>query len=753
MRICPQSAFLLISFNALAQTTLQNPALGLPSQAGAHEYRFREHPSQPGRHYGGWRGPFNVDTSYILDMPVTIGFNGYCLKQGTPVTSGTPAVANVPMDFLPCETNWTSFTSTNGTQSLRPAGTISASVAEIRFLDAGTGTDPAGGAWRARANTTATDSNWTLIDNAGVEIMRAVSVASSSSVYEITMNQRIIPPADDYGSIGKAGRRFNEGRFNTVYMDACVGAGCGGGSSPWTRDSGTGVVSLVTLTDDVTMRKLRWESSEGSGLFWDSYATVTGASPGTREWQLRDNAGSPVIRFQRQFAGAVVDDAILDMDFLPATTGTRSLGSSAVRWQDGYINNLRPASITPPSGMVSLDGDLTVTAGNSLGLSGNRIPKLWVQDFDCAGTGCPSGSSPWTRNSGTGVVSLVTVTDETVVRKLRWDSEEGSGLYWDSYATATGASPGTREWRLRDNAGVDVLLLQRSLSGTTTDDAILDMDFLPSADGVRFLGTSSRRWEQAHLNKVYTTLLTPGAGSTIEIDGSLHPTSAVSGSAGVGTQSNPFNVGGFRNFYTFAIVPISGTEIAWFNDLVPNVTGGNLGSSSRRVGTLYTQSINCSGGTCPDSKWTDGGATTYLTSSDNVAIGLTSTAFKFEVGGSSKLDGDVRFGGDIFCVTDGGCDIGDNGFGTVLRPANGYFATAIYTFNGAGSSVVRTSLSGSGLIVRDSGGTQVASVSGSSGRVSSIAGFTTNGLNGLTFTSPGGCVFSGGILTTSCATW
>jgi hypothetical protein len=502
----------------------------------------------------------------------------------------------------------------------------------------------------------------------------------------------------------------------------------------------------ATLNTKVT----EWRDVNNSGLFWDARAEVGNPASTTVQWYMRDNAGAKVVEFQRTFLGAASNNATLDMHWLPRTDGVRNLGSASFRWGDGHINRVRSNFAVPPTGILELDGDLTVTAGNSLGLSANRIPKIWVQDFDCSGVGCPATSSPWQRNSGTGVVSLVTATDDTTVRKMRWESNDGSGLYWESMATVTGASPGTREWQLIDNAGAPVLRLQRQFAGAVVDDAILDMDFLPATDGARNLGASAKRWDQAHLNKVYTTLFTPGAGASIEIDGSLLPTSAASASAGVGSQSVPFNVGAFRNLYTLAIVPVTGTQVEWFNDLVPQTSGGNLGSVSRRVGTLYTTSIDCSGGTCPSSKWTDGGATTYLIATgDNVAIGIASTSFKLEVSGTSKLDGDTRFGGDLFCVTDGGCDVGDNGFGTVLRPSSGHFASALFTYNGGGSSTIRTSLSGSGLIVNNSGGTQVASISGSTGRISTSAGFTVGGVNGVT-ASGAACVItaiSGGIIT------
>jgi hypothetical protein len=662
--------------------------------------------------------------------------------------------------------------------------TLDTKVLEIRDLNG------SGLKWNTKGEVTASSTNRLLIsDSAGNVAMELSRKLSSTTTNEAIFDLHLIPRTDNARLIGSASKRWSEAYINrlrsnfatpptgTLELDGdltltagntigmsgnripkiwvvdfdCSGTGCPGGASVWTRNSGSGYLEPTTNTDDIWVRKLVIKDTAGSGLFWDLYGELGNPASQTNRVFLRDGAGVKVIEFERTLSGSTSNTARLDMTFEPLTDGTRNLGASAKRWANGYINHVRANFITPPTGVLEVDGDLTVSSGNSIGLSAQRIPKIWVQDFDCAGTGCPA-TSPWQRNSGTGVVSLITATDDTLVRKVRWDSNDASGLFWDSYATVTGSSPGTREWQLRDNAGAPVLRLQRQFAGAVVDDAILDMDFLPATDGARSLGASAKRWDQAHLNKVYTTLLTPGAGSSIEIDGSWLPTSAASGSAAVGTQANPFNVGGFRNLYTFAIVPISGIQVEWFNDLVPQTSGvGNLGSSSRRVGTLYTTSIDCSGGTCPSSKWTDAGTTTYLTATgDNVAIGLASTSFKFEVAGTSKLDGDTRFGGDLFCVTDAGCDLGDNGFGTVLRPSSGHFASALFTYNGGGSSVIRTSLSGSGLIVNNSGGTQVASVSGTTGRISTSAGFTVSGINGLSVTTTAGCVFTGGILTTSC---
>lgn len=65
-------------------------------------------------------------------------------------------------------------------------------------------------------------------------------------------------------------------------------------------------------------------------------------------------------------------------------------------------------------------------------------------------------------------------------------------LHWKQEVIATLA--GSRYWTVKDNAGDEVIRLERALLGATTNDGTIDLHWSPKTNGDRDLGASARAW-------------------------------------------------------------------------------------------------------------------------------------------------------------------------------------------------------------------------------------------------------------------
>lgn len=452
-----------------------------------------------------------------------------------------------------------------------------------------------------------------------------------------------------------------------------------------------GVGLPATLNTKVT----EWRDMNGSGLKWDARAEITTVSPGARTWYLRDNAGVRVLELQRSAGGVTTDLALLDMNLEPLTSSARRLGSATRSWlsveaDSVYTGNLRPPSIG--AGTITFTGNLLPSGTRAIGASGQRVDTIWAVNLNLSGTctGCPGGSSDWTRNSGSGYLAPTVATDDVWLRTVVLKDIAGSGVAWDIKNESTLASPGSRAVYLRDPAGAKVVEFQRTSVGVATNRAIFDLHLYPTVTNAMDLGDAGLRWRTGYF-----------AGNLDVLNG---------------ITANTLNI-----------------------------------TSGATVNSLNISSGSCTG--CPN-YWQLTGfspvTVSPLSTAYNMAIGgSVANTHKLEVTGSASVSGNFNlgFGANLLWQTDGS---GSIGLASSNRPSEAHIATVLYTYNGSGSGVIRNILSGSGLIVFNSSGTEVARVSGSTGRISSNAGFTVSGINGLTVTTAAGCVFTGGILTTSC---
>ena len=128
-----------------------------------------------------------------------------------------------------------------------------------------------------------------------------------------------------------------------------------------------------------------------------------------------------------------------------------------------------------------------------LGSSTIRVPKIWVHDFDCDGTGCGAGASGWTRDSTNGRLYPTVATDDVrVTNKLQFQDNTVSDtkFVWDMHAEIPIPAIGTVKFVMRDNAGTTVQEWERTFLGSQTNSNVsrLDMSFEPMTSVARKLG-------------------------------------------------------------------------------------------------------------------------------------------------------------------------------------------------------------------------------------------------------------------------
>jgi hypothetical protein len=461
----------------------------------------------------------------------------------------------------------------------------------------------------------------------------------------------------------------------------------------------------VALPATLNAKVTQWRDVNNSNLFWDARAEISTASPGARAWYLRDNAGTRILELQRSAGGVVTDRALLDMHLVPRTSSARNLGEGTTIWNNGYIDNVYLGTLRPhtfATGVaIAVAQSLVPTNHNTFDLGENSTPRRWrngwfsgtitTANLTVTGTctGCGAGASGWTRDAS-GYLVPTTATDDVWVRKVVLQDVAASGIFWDLMNESTVASPGSRSVYLRDPAGTKVVEFQRSSVGVTTNRALFDLHLYPTTTNARDLGDASLRWRTGYF-----------AGNLDVLNG---------------VTANTLNI-----------------------------------TSGATVSSLNITSGTCTG--CPNF-WQSTGFSPVtlspLSTAYNMAVGgTTASTHKLEVTGSASVSGNFNlgFGANLFWQTDGAGSIGTT---SGNRPNGIYAASEVRSFDGGGSTITRVLLSGSGVLVYNSGGTQVASISGSTGRISSSAGFTVSGINGLSVTTTAGCVFTGGILTTSC---
>lgn len=835
---------LAIALRASAQSPLQSPTTGLPSDTAAFEIHFREAFAN-GNQYVGIKGADSVVTSFNFVLPGTPGTAGECFK-----TSG--GTGDVPITTGTCDSLWTVWTSADSVISVRTASVgRGIQVPYVRLSDFGTGVDT-NGAWKLRGTSTATDSSMSIIDSANVQVLKFNAIVSSVSTYEAEINSDLVPPTDDYGKVGKTGGRFHEGHFNEVYMDACFGAGCGG--AYWSRTGTT--LSPSTVGDDVTSTAGFKAVNAGNTAYMagnkiEIHQGTTGnhqdfVAPATNVVRLLTTIGTTFQQWDSSGAPGS-PNSILAGHWFPSIHNTYDQGVPSLAWRDGNFGrdvniggNLVITGTCTGCGSGSLpvvdttsvvkgSGDATklmrfevdgfTTATTRVLTPQNASYILAAQDFDNVFTTQQSSTVGFKATNGGGTAYAAANKLEihqgttgnfyvfealsTNVNVLR-NPSGGIAQTWNattSPATNTIAAhflptnnalydlgiASTQEWRaayVHDR--IQISTAGGYYTGATLRIAGVSGDFTtgnidPETTGKNIglvtpyftiTGDTVYAIDVVASNNVYalnvlTNNLHPETGTTITLFGHIVPTTATT--FNLGDPSHQMGVVyssevRASNLFISAIAPPSGTQILLYADLVSDadntralgtladrwslvaaydgnfaddvsvgddltvtdtIFAGVIGSSGTRLPKLWVTDIDCSG-VCGGSKWTDAGATTYLTATgDTLCVGCTSTSFKAEISGTFK-SGAPEFAGTLLFTSDNSYNIGQT---ANFRPQNIY-ATGTVAAMYAGTAITGAGMHSSNFSTANSGGTLTGLWTTSSGLLWASGGFSAGAFPG-----------------------
>ena len=588
----------------------------------------------------------------------------------------------------------------------------------------------------------------------------------------INFGDHLLPTGAALQDIGEDAHRVR--RLYVQDID-CTGA-CG----HWYRNTAAGWVRPAVPTDDVRTRaKFVFEEPQFGVVTMDIQAVVSNPAAGTISMAFRDNAGAEMLLLQRQFLGTASNSALIDLHFEPKT-GDRRLGGPAVanHWATVYGNDYYMTTVRPHSGgtFINSYAHWNPYAGDTLNLGGGdggRWLKLWVKDIDAYGainagsiavtnftcTGSCPGQSYWTRNASSGFVLPATASDDVHTRaKFVFEDvgPPGGTIFMDIQATVSNPAAGTISMQFRDNAGAEMLRLQRRFLGSASNMATLDMPLqpginstlTPSVTGYNF-GSSTRVWLDIWGQRHYMAHLRPVSGVDVISFANLIPDASVT--YNLGSPTKPWSISYVFSTYTNGIAGTtsSGTnpgQVLMYGHFIPSqTTTYTLGTAAVRWNYVYTANLDTTNFSVSSL------SVTTLTVSGNSTIGGT-------LGVSSTLTvGSTLTTRRVEPFSDAQYSLGGS---TSLRYTNLYLSSTAFVGGLAGTTgssaiSVQSALVPSAGGTHDSGSSTARWKGGYFQDVNVSASITANGsvAKSGTYTINGGCffTFSLGIMTnTNC---
>ena len=402
---------------------------------------------------------------------------------------------------------------------------------------------------------------------------------------------------------------------------------CTGACGHWYRNTAAGWVRPATATDDVRTRaKFVFEEPQFGVVTMDIQAVVSNPAAGTISMAFRDNAGAEMLLLQRQFLGTASNSALIDLHFEPKT-GDRRLGGPAVanHWASVYGNDYYMTTVRPHSGgtFINSYAHWNPYAGDTLNLGGGdggRWLKLWVKDIDaygttttgtlnvtninCTGT-CP-GQSYWSRNATSGFVLPATPSDDVHTRaKFVFEDVRppGGTIFMDIQATVSNPAAGTISMQFRDNAGAEMLRLQRRFLGSASNMATLDMPLQPGINSTLTptvtgysMGSSTRVWLDIWGRRHYMSELRPVSGVDVISFANLLPDTSVT--YNLGSPTKPWSISYVFSTYTNGIAGTtsSGTnpgQVLMYGHFIPSQGSTyTLGTAAIRWNYVYAVNMD-----------------------------------------------------------------------------------------------------------------------------------------------------------------
>ncbi len=379
----------------------------------------------------------------------------------------------------------------------------------------------------------------------------------------------------------------------------------------------------------------------GANALWDIRAAWNPAASSLLE--IRDNAGTPVVQFYRAFVGSPADFADVHVDWQPDANLSQSLGVSGRRWSKLWVQDIDLTGTCTgcPGGVSSVTGTTPISASPTTGAVVVSCPTCVTTDTTQTISGAKTFTSELVDTVG---IHASAATGYMKAGKFEFRDNGGGALVWDAQATVVSGL--SSFWVIRDNAGTVVLKLNRVTGSSTIDDAEWQLHQVPLTNSTWDLGESSRKWRDGWLISTHTSDLCAGSASTCSS----------------ATNSNQ--------------IAVYGNYLPGFNNTY------DIGTSGTRVRTTYTIDLNASGSIATPVNVTASGTIQGSTLNATSAYNVNST----NIVNSSRA---------LLNIT------GLTMTGDIATPGNITASTALFVVT---SGITRFSASGGGIITRNSGG-------------------------------------------------
>jgi hypothetical protein len=399
---------------------------------------------------------------------------------------------------------------------------------------------------------------------------------------------------------------------------------------------GSNVISTVTNTYDLGSSSYYWNNSYITTMYTPKISgttlEITGTTlnmTSTTAINVGDLASTTTINIGTTGAktinignaGATVNISGFSfavLDLVPELDNTYSLGSVAKKWKNEYVNNVYCDTFNSNSGTVNFCTDPSVTeitigsATTNVNIPGfSYITGNIVPDAD--GTRDLGSATRYWANSYDNNISTLTIRGKST--SLDIDNQNGTiDIGTNNYNNNINiGTTGTRTITI-GSASATVTIVGLSIAYTNLN---------PDLTDTRVIGTSLLIWKESYINTMYTNVIQPKSGVTLDI---YSTSTAIN--LGTDVNNNAINIG-TAGAKTITIGNTGGSIVTKIN-ILPNANNTlNLGSGSYYWNNGYITTLNT--GTISASTLAISGTSTITMESSGGTISIGSNANNYNI--------------------------------------------------------------------------------------------------------------------------
>ncbi|MCW5976842.1 MAG: hypothetical protein KIT09_02135 [Bryobacteraceae bacterium] len=355
-----------------------------------------------------------------------------------------------------------------------------------------------------------------------------------------------IPDLDNTYDIGTAGPPAK--RWRNLYLHGSLVL-----SAPAEITAIHAAPAGVVNGPHVLVRHLGIADAQGGTVGWDLIGNSNSVNV---DLAIRDQAGSPAVKYTRRFMGSENVYTSHYGDQLPGSNNTFDFGRSSARWRSGHFedmvvyNNIGSSAArfstaygsgldltgTSETGAIwpRTDNGYTLGSGARRWAAGHFVGALYAGELRINGNMTIDGSRNAafahvaTLSLGTadrlimdtgrnfGNVNSLTLTGTSgtvlnaapagvvdgpnvLVRHLGIADRQGGLSNWDFYANSNLT---TSDLQIRDPTGTPVIRFRRLFAGAPDDSADVYVNLVPDSDNGQSLGATSKRWSYGHFDNL-----------------------------------------------------------------------------------------------------------------------------------------------------------------------------------------------------------------------------------------------------------